>query len=401
MTEAIPVPHGLPIDRDRRCPFDPPPELARLRAERPISRMIYPDGHEGWLVTGYHAARALLADPRLSSRSENRRTAVLTDPVKTGLAGAGPGMISRMDPPEHTRLRRLLIGEFTVHRMKQLEPRIQELAEQHIDEMRRQGPPADLVQAYALPIPSLVICELLGVPYEDRKTFRHDSRRLLNLDTAPDEVAAAGASLIHYMSELIRDKRARPGSDLLSDLARGGELDDEEMTGLGMTLLVAGHETTANMLSLGTLALLEHPDQLRRLRQDPGLIDGAVEELMRYLSVVHASISRGALADIEIDGHVIKEGEVVTLSLPAANRDHGRFPDPDELDVSRSAIGHLAFGHGVHQCLGQQLARVEMRVGFTALLKAFPELRLAVPAEEIAFREHAFVYGVHRLPVTW
>ncbi|MFI7642675.1 cytochrome P450 [Nonomuraea sp. NPDC049400] len=246
-----------------------------------------------------------------------------------------------------------------------------------------------------------MICDLLGVPYADRDRFQHDTKVMFTLNAPIEEVTASIVSLAGYIGELIQRKRSDPDDDLLSDLIDGGELDDQELTAIGMTLLIAGHETTANKLSLGTFALLENPDQLSALRENPALIDGAVEELLRYLSVAHIGPGRAALEDIEIDGHLIKKGEAVTISLPAANRDPSRFPDPDRLDITRSASGHLAFSHGIHQCLGQQLSRIEMRIALTALLSNFPTLRLAVPAQEIPLRETSLVYGVDRLPVAW
>jgi cytochrome P450 len=389
---------ALPTDRDPRCPFDPPKGLL---GREPIGRMTYPDGHEGWLVTGYAAARAVLADPRFSSRMELRRSPTPHAMVQEAPRTAPPGVISRLDPPEHTHYRRLLTGEFTVRRMKLLEPKIEELAERQIEEMRRQGPPADLVQAFALPIPSLVICDLLGVPYADRERFQHDTAVMFSLDASAEAIMGAVGSLAAYLGELVARKRAESADDLLSGLITGGHLNDEELTNIALMLLVAGHETTANMLALGTYALLRDPDRLAELRRDPSLIKDAVEELLRYLSIVHIGPTRTALADVEVGGRLVREGEVVTISLPAANRDPGRFEHPDRLDFRRPATGHLAFGHGLHQCLGQQLARVEMRIGYTALLRAFPDLRLAVPAEEVPLRDSMLIYGVDRLPVAW
>ncbi|MEV4577661.1 cytochrome P450 [Nonomuraea jabiensis] len=389
---------ALPTDRDPRCPFDPPEDLL---GREPISRMTYPDGHEGWLVTGYAAARAVLADPRFSSRMELRRSPTPHAMAQEAPRPAPPGVISRLDPPEHTHYRRLLTGEFTVRRMKLLEPKIEELAEWQIEEMRRQGPPADLVQTFALPIPSLVICDLLGVPYADRERFQHDTAVMFSLDASAEAIMGAVGSLAAYLGELVARKRVESADDLLSGLITGGTLNDEELINIALMLLVAGHETTANMLALGTYALLREPDRLAELRHDPSLIKDAVEELLRYLSIVHIGPTRTALADVEVGGRLVREGEVVTISLPAANRDPGRFERPDRLDFRRSATGHLAFGHGLHQCLGQQLARVEMRIGYTALLRAFPDLRLAVPAEEIPLRDSMLIYGVDRLPVAW
>ncbi|MGW1195774.1 cytochrome P450 [Streptomyces sp. NPDC002536] len=403
MSETLPVPHGLPMDRDAG-PFDPPRQITRLREARPVSPMVFPDGHQGWLVTGYEAVRRLLADTRFSSRQD---IGVLHIPYETpGMPAATepspqiPGMFVAMDPPDHTRLRRKLIGAFTVKRMKQLEEHISEIAERQLDGMARLTPPVDLVKEFALPVPSLVICELLGVPYEDRETFQVNSAKFLVKEQSLDEKMAAWDALTTYLAELVTRKRAEPGEDILSDLARDDDLSIEELIGIAFLLLLAGHETTANMLALGTFALLEHPEQLAALRAEPELMPDAVEELMRYLSVGDI-FYRYATEDIELGGETIGKGSTVVVSLLAANRDPLRFADPDTLDVRRQARGHLSFGHGVHQCLGQQLARVEMRAGFDGLLRRFPTLELAVPAGEVKLRTDMNIYGVHELPVTW
>lgn len=386
-----------PLPTVRTRPFDPPAELGRLRAEHPISRLAYPDGHLGWLVTGHAAARAILADPAFSARSELQRR-----PVGHGTREpAGPGIFINMDAPDHTRYRRLIAGQFTVRRMRKLEPRIEEITADRLDAMERRGPPLDLVESFALPVPSLVICELLGVPYRERERFQQDTAVIASLDATAEQARAATADIARYLRELVLRKRADPAGDLISDLVRGGELNDEELTGVAVMLLIAGHETTASMLSLGTLALLSDPSQSARLRADPSLMGGAVEELLRYLSIIHLGPTRTAVKDIEFYGVRIAAGETVTISLPAANRDPGRFPDPDELLLTRPTGGHVAFGHGIHQCIGQQLARVELRVGLNALLRRFPELRLAVAQEDIGFRTDAITYSVRSLPVTW
>ncbi|WP_147942901.1 cytochrome P450 [Microbispora sp. CSR-4] len=398
MTEATPRLATYPLARERA--FDPPDELARRRAEAPIQRMTYADGHEGWLVTGYAEARAILADNRFSTRPEllhspiPQRSEFRSEPLT-------PGFFIRMDAPAHTRYRRLLTGQFTVRRMKQLEPRIQEITESRLDAMEREGAPADLVESFALPIPSLVICELLGVPYEDRGKFQHDSAVLLNLSSSIEEGRAAVQDLYSYLHGLVLAKAKEPADDILSGLVAGGELTHEEIGGVGLLLLIAGHETTANMLGLGTFALLTNPDQLAVVRDDPAAVENAVEELLRYLSIVHIGPTRTALEDVEVGGCLIRAGEAVTLSVAAANRDPERFEGGDTLDVTRPAHGHLSFGHGIHQCLGQQLARIEMRIAYPALLRRFPNLRLAVPAHEVPMRSNMAIYGVHRLPVLW
>lgn len=403
MSSTTTVPHGLPMDRDAG-PFDPPTAISRLRAERPVSPLIFPDGHRGWLVTGYDATRQLLADTRFSSRQDIGIVHVPYEtpgmPVPTGPSPQIPGLFVAMDPPDHTRLRRKLTGAFTVRRMKQLETHIAEVVEQQLDAVARLTPPVDLVTAFALPVPSLVICELLGVPYADRATFQVNSAKFLLRDQSLTEKMAAYGTMTGYLAELVTSKRAAPGADLLSDLARQDDLTVEELTGIAFLLLLAGHETTANMLGLGAFALLEHPDQLAELRADPSLIPDAVEELLRYLSVADI-FYRYATETIELGGETIEAGSTVVVSLLAANRDPRRFDNPDTLDVHRSARGLVSFGHGIHNCLGQQLARIELRAGFAGLLRRFPTLELAVPADEVPLRSDMNIYGVHELPVTW
>jgi cytochrome P450 len=384
---------GLPTDR--RHPLDPPEKIAEIRASEPLARMTFPDGHVGWLATGQHVARAVLASPAFSNRLDLARP-----PIPVGARGQlsfemPPGMFNRMDPPDHTRIRRMLTGQFTVRRMKELEPRIAEITREHLDAIEQAGPPADLVPSFCLPVPSLVICELLGVPYSNRERFQHDSAALLNLESQAEEVTNAWVSVRALLGEIIDAKRHRLGDDLLSGLIAEDELTREELVTVGMVLLIAGHETTANMLSLGTYTLLNHPDQRAALLADPAT---AVEELLRYLSIVHIGPVRTAVEDVEIDGHLIKAGDTVAISLPGANRDPRKFHHPDSLDVTSDAQGHVAFGHGIHQCLGQQLARIEMRIGFAALLRRFPTLRLA---GEVRFRDTMSIYGLHNLPVAW
>ncbi|NJP94432.1 cytochrome P450 [Nonomuraea sp. FMUSA5-5] len=376
----------LPTSRDPRCPFDPPPELRGLP---PMSRLEFADGHLGWLATTAEAARTVLGDPRFSARRELKHAPVrFTTPGETGRP-APPGFFGAMDPPEHTRYRRLLTGQFTVRRMRLLEPRIERIAADHLDAMAAAGPPVDLVSAYALPIPSMIICELLGVPYEDHEFFQDRSLRLV---AAGGDVARATADLAAYLGKLVGRKRAEPGDDLISGLT--ADLTDEELVNVAMILLVAGHETTANMLALGVFALLETGTPYE---------EGAVEELLRWLSIVQLGApSRAATQDVEVAGTLVRAGETVALSLPVVNRDPALFERPDVLDPARTeARRHLSFGHGVHQCLGQQLARIELRIGYGALFERFPGLRLAVPPDQVPLKQDGAVYGVACLPVTW
>ncbi|MFI7105963.1 cytochrome P450 [Nonomuraea sp. NPDC050227] len=390
------APVTLPVTRPAGCPFDPPAGLAELREQAPVTPLDFPDGHRGWLVTGHAEVRAVLADRRFSSRYEflHHPTAAIGP-----LPAAPPGDLTGLDAPEHTRYRRLLTGRFTVRRMNLLTERVRQITADHLDAMERLGPPADLVRVFAQPIPALMICELLGVPYADRDAFQHHAAALAGVDTDEQEQLAAYAELQRYMDGLIEAKRDRPADDLLGDLT-ATDLTDEELAGVGTFLLAAGLDTTANMLALGTYALLSDPAQLDVLRAEPERAAQAVEELLRHLTIAHTGV-RAALEDVELAGRLIRAGESVVVSLSAANRDPRRYADPDRLDLRRDATGHLSFGHGIHQCLGQQLARVELRTALPALVTRFPGLRLAVAPEEVPVRAGTDIHGVLSLPVRW
>ncbi|WP_026058719.1 cytochrome P450 [Streptomyces sp. SS] len=394
MSESVHTVTTLPAERRTGCPFDPPAELLDARQHGPISRYTHPGGKPGWLITGYDMVRAVLADPRFSSRKD------LMNVVDFALPPAPPGEFLLMDDPEHSRYRKPLVGKFTVRRMRMLTERIEQITADCLDAMEEAGPTTDLVTAFAKPIPTIVICEILGVPYEDRASFQEQIDAFMGGEVSDEELIAAYTATQEYLARLVAAKRAHPTDDVLSELT-DGDLTDEELKGISLILLAAGFDTTANMLSLGTFALLRNPEQLAALRADPALTDGAVEELLRYLSVAK-TFHRTALEDVELGGQTVKAGTTVLLSYNTANRDPDRFDDPHTLDVRRQAAGHLAFSHGIHQCLGQQLARVEMRVAFRALIDRFPTLRLAVPAEEVVLRpETADIFGVKSLPVTW
>lgn len=398
---ASPGAEPVVLPTARSNPFDPPAELAHWRGQGPLRRLAYPDGHLGWLVIGDRLARAVLTDPRFSARADLIRSPVRRPGAEPFLGQpALPGWFVDMDPPEHTRFRRLLAGQFTVRRMNDLRPRVERIVDDHLDAMERAGPPVDLVQAFALPVPSLTICELLGVAYADRGEFQRHSTTLFSLDSSAEDGAAAMRALTDYLRHLVRHKRNHPADDLMSRLAEADGLTDDEAAGVGVLLLTAGHETVASMLGLGAFLLLRHPDQAAALRSGRAGVDQAVEELLRYLSIFHLGVPRTAVDDVELHACRIRAGECVTIMLPAANRDPDRFDDPDRLDLARPSKGHLALGYGVHQCLGQHLARVELKVGYAALLRRFPTLRLAVPAETVAVGGAGF-YGVHRLPVAW
>jgi cytochrome P450 len=400
MTE-VPV---MPLHM-RRTRFDPVEELVRTRDAEGVRRVMTAFGMPAYLVTRYEDVREVLSDAR---RFSNAGVQSIAPPGSPGLsveemARMRAGQMLAFDPPEHTRLRRMLTPEFTVRRMRGLEPRIAEIVDAALDDLEQAGSPADLVSAFALPVPSLVICELLGVPYADRADFQRRTGRLLDMSLPMDARMALRLESREYMAGLVAQAQADPGEDMLGMLVRehGDDLSTAELTGIASLLLVAGHETTSNMLGIGTLALLRHPEQLAMVRDDPAQVEPAVEELLRWLSIVHSGVPRTTTTEVELAGHTIPAGELVVLALPAANRDPALVEEPDRLDVTRGAPGHVAFGHGVHHCLGAPLARMEMRIAFPALLRRFPHLALAVPFDDVDFRAYHVVYGLHSLPVTW
>ncbi|WP_335975416.1 cytochrome P450 [Streptomyces sp. CA2R106] len=404
---AAPSEHlAYPAPRASGCPFDPPPSLLALQEEdAPLARARIWDGTSPWIVTRYDQLRALLGDPRLSSDTTHDGF-----PFRNA-AGQVSDRVRRtfitMDDPEHARLRRMVTGPFAIRNVEALRPSVQAIVDDLIDRLLAGPKPADLVEAFATPVPSLVICELLGVPYTDHDFFQRNTRVVVRRTSTPDEVVAAQTALIDYLDDLLGDKLTRPGDDLLSKLA-GQRVDTGQMTRreaaqMGVLLLSAGHETTANMIALGTVALLRHPEQLALLRgtDDPKVVAGAVEELLRYLTITHSGRRRVALEDIELDGQVIRAGEGVILAGDVANRDPRAFPDPHRLDLTRDARHHVAFGFGVHQCLGQPLARVELQVVYSTLYSRIPTLRLAVDPDQLEYKHDGLVYGVYELPVTW
>jgi cytochrome P450 len=386
----------------RRNGFDPVEELARARDGEGVVRVETPFGLPAYLVCRHEDVRQVLSDPaRFSSAVSPFLGSGEVDEEE--MAKLRAGSLIEFDPPEHTRLRRMLTPEFTVRRMRRLEPRITEIVEAALDGLERADKPADLVAHFALPVPSLVICELLGVPYADRAEFQERSVRLLDTSLPMEQQIAARREDRAYMAGLVARAQADPGEDLLGMLVRehGEDLSTDELIGIAGLLLLAGHETTSNMLALGTLALLRHPDQLALIRDDPARIEPAMEELLRWLSIVQALPPRRTTTEVEIAGHAIPAGSLVICSLPAANRDGAFIDDPDTLDIARGAAGHVAFGHGVHHCLGAPLARMEMRIAFPALLRRLPGLALADPDAQADFRVFSFVYGLNSLPVTW
>jgi cytochrome P450 len=389
----------------RRDGFDPVPDMAAMRDDEGVREVDTAFGMPAFLVARHADVKAVLAD---SARFSNESRRAFDAPGAPEFSDEEreqmrAGNLLGVDPPEHTRLRRMLTPEFTVRRMRRLEPRIIEIVDDHLDAMEKAGAPADVVADFALPVPSLVICELLGVPYADRAEFQERTSKLLDISLPMDERMDLGRESREYMADLVARAQAEPGEDMLGMLVRehGDDLTTDELIGIAGLLLIAGHETTSNMLGLGTLALLRHPDQLALVRDDPAAVAPAVEELLRFLGIVHSGIPRTTTEDVEVGGVAIPADSLVILALAAANRDPRVVADGDRLDITRDAAGHVAFGHGVHHCLGAPLARMEMRIAFPALLRRFPDLKLAVPFEEVGFRAFHFIYGLQSLPVTW
>jgi cytochrome P450 len=392
----------------RSYPFGPPdalrihPYYEHLREQEPVSRVRLPYGGQAWLAVRYADVRTVMGDPRFS-----RAAALTRDEPRLGPTPLPAGILT-MDPPEHSRLRRLVAKAFTVRRTEQLRGRAQEITDGLLDAMIAAGPPADLVPALARPLPVAVICELLGVPFADRGDFELWSRALLTLD-APDsdQIRAYLRSLRDYMAGLVEQRRQAPTDDLIGALVLARDeqdrLSEEELVSLCIGLLAAGHETTANQIGNFVVVLLTNPDQLHLLRDRPDLLPSAVEELLRYVPMApSAAVPRWATEDVELsDGTIVRAGEAVLPARTVANRDPAVFADPERVDITRSPNPHLGFGHGVHHCLGAQLARVELQVALGALLARCPDLRLAVAAAELAWRPGMAIRGPLALPVTW
>jgi cytochrome P450 len=396
MTQTLPV---IPAPRAAGCPLAPPADFAAWRESDGLQQAVW-QGKEVWMISRYADIRAALVDPRLSANT-------MAYSVETTPEQDAPAIFPRLDDPEHNRLRRMMTRDFTFRRGETMRPQIQELVDGFLDDIIAAGPPADLVRAFALPVPSLVICLLLGVPYDDHEFFQRAGSTGLDSHATEEQKAQSSLALFTYMTELVARKEREPGDDmmtrLITDHVATGELSRETAAMNGVIMLAAGHETTANMISLGTLALLEHPDAFARLHDtdDPAEVAMIVEELMRYLTIVHSLIDRVATEDLTIGGQLIRAGETVLMNLPAGNYDPAFVERPDAFDAGRGTRGHLGFGFGVHQCLGANLARVEMQVALSTLARRLPGLRLVVPAEQLTFQNTKEIYGVTELPVTW
>jgi cytochrome P450 len=383
----------MPLRRDG---LDPVAELGQKRATEPISKISLPFGFNAWLVTGYEENKKVLAN-----------TAGFSNDFTNLVGAAGvtedqnPGGLGFADPPVHTRLRKVLTPEFTMRRLNRLTPRIHAIVEDQLDQMAKADKPVDLASYFALPIPSLTICELLGVPYEDRDDFQRLSTARFDLFGGASASLGAISESLTYLLDIVRKQRENPGDGLLGQLVKehGDDIDDRELAGLADGLLTGGLETTASMLTLGALVLLRDRDAFVRIRDDDDAIDDFVEELLRYLTVVQVAFPRFAREDIEIGGVTIAKGDIVVCSLSGGNRDSVLGENMEEFDFARPATSHLAFGYGAHRCIGAELAKMELRAAYPALVRRFPEMRLAVEPADLAFRKLSIVYGVEELPV--
>ena len=388
----------------RSCPFDPPPELVKDQKRHPIKRIKILDGSEPWLVTGYKEVREILSDRRMSSDSTNPKFPFTAHSTQARRK-VSRSFIS-MDSPEHLRLRRMVTRDFMVSHTRAMQPRVQEIVDGLIDAMLAGPQPADLIEAFALPVPSLVICEMLGISDSHRKLFHDVSRTMISRLSTADQTAQASRDMHALLRRVVDEKKKEPEDDLISRLVveqmRTGAMDREEIVNTCELLLVAGHETTANQIGLSTLVFLQHPELLERLRtsDDPAVVANAVEEMLRYLSIIQNGLKRVATEDFEFHGQHIRAGDGVVVAIDAANRDEDAFPNPNEIDFDRKVRHHVAFGFGMHQCLGQPLARLELEVVYSTLFRRIPTLALAIPFDQVEFK-NSIVYGLAALPVTW
>lgn len=391
----------------QKSPFTPVGDADRRSLDGPVSRVRLPTGGWAWLITRHADVKQALRSDAFSAEMTRPGFPLLRRLPPPQSPTDGRGAFIRMDGADHARLRRMLTGEFMIKNIRRIEPMITDIVERLLDDMSAAGAPTDLVANFALPFPSLVICHLLGVPYEDHTFFQDRSRTLLDRTSDIDQIRVAIQGLRDYLRGLIEAKRADPdrGDDLLSRLiterVETGELDRDELVGMGLLLLIAGHETTANMIGLSTLLLLQHPEHFAALHDKPEIADGMVEELLRYLTIVRTGLPRLALRDVEIGGQPIRAGEGAIALLSLANRDEEAFGDGAEFDPYREAHQHVAFGFGIHQCIGQPLARAELRVALVRLAQRFPQLKLATDPAAVPVRNMSVVYGLAELPVTW
>jgi cytochrome P450 len=398
---SLPELARFPFSRPQ--PLDPPPMYATARGERPILPVQLWNGRRAWLITRYDDATSVLSDPRFSA--ELQRPGFPTISEGREAVDKEERAFIGMDDPDHGRFRRMVTREFSVKRMQEMAPQIADIVDSLLDELLAAGPPADLVEDVAVRLPSMVMCDFIGSPYEDHKLIMASQRARHQVAGAANDAVEGSRRLVEYALQLIHSKEEQPGDDLVSrlvaDYLRTGKATREQLSQTIAILLRAGHDTTANMISLGTLVLLSNPEQIEDLRSNLAVARTAVDELLRYLSPVQYAPRRLALEDVELRDVMIPKGEGVYILAASANRDEAVFPDSDRLDVHRDASHHLAFGFGVHQCLGQPLARIELQIFFPKLFQRIPSLRLATSPSELVFKDNMQVYGVEKLPIAW
>jgi cytochrome P450 len=394
---------AFPMQKATGCPLDPPPEYAELRTERPVAKARLWDGKEVWLITGYDEIRSIFTDPRISVDNTQPGYPWLSEQAKTVVLTGGVTPVGRMDPPEHTAMRRMLGQGFLVKKIQGMRGELEALVNGLIDDIMAGPRPVDLVAALAMPVPATALGWILGVPPADQRLISLVPR-LFDEDSGLDGAMAARAELFKYMEDLITLKESDPGDDIISTLVgyhQRGELSRPSVLIQSVTLVAAALDTTRSMITNGILALLQHPEQAAALIANPDLASAAVEELLRYTVVTEFASKRVAAADIEIAGEVIRAGDGIICLISAGNRDEKVFTDPDTLDIRRSPRQHLGFGAGIHTCIGKQLARMELEVVYGTLFRRIPGLRLAVPFDEVVFRNTFDVQGAKALPVTW
>jgi cytochrome P450 len=397
--------HIVPPIHARRTWFDPDPELGRLREEQPVSRIRMPWGVDAWLVTRYDDVRAVLGDADTFDIDASSLSLIgVLQPEQPSAVSSDEAAEeqAQAEALTHAKIRRLLLPEFTARRTRELAPRVEALVEEHLDELEQAGSAADLIARFARPIPLLVICELAGVPRSERAEFQHWNTIRLDMTSDPAAQGIAVERAHAHMSAMVREQRKQPGEGVLGRLVgeHGHEFDDATLTGLVDMLLLAGYESTASMIGLGVLLLLRNPEQ-RALVCDDNTADGAIEEMLRYLSVGHTTMPRVARTDAVVGETKIAAGDIVMCSLPGANRDPDFITDPDRVDLGRDPCAHVAFGYGVHSCFGAPLARMQLRFAYQRLFGRFPSLRLAIPPEDVQFQMASISYGILSLPVSW
>jgi cytochrome P450 len=395
MTEAPPYP------QIRTCPYQPPEGYRAIGEQGPVLKVTLYDGREAWMVTGFKESREILTHPNLSSQRTHPGFPIVAPRFRSAIA-RNLAMIA-MDPPQHDVYRRYLNPHFSLKAVRRMRTDIEQVVSGFVDAIVEHGPPADLISMLAVPLPSLVICRHLGVPYEDHDFFQDSSGKVML--GSEEESATAGQNLVDYLDKMTQREIDHPTDGLIGTLVRErvqtGEMTHDDLVSIALVLLIAAHETTSSSLALGVITLLEHPGQYARLRADMSLLPKAIEEILRYVSTTDLVATRVAKGDIEIAGHHIKAGEGVLVSGTIANRDDSVHQRPDDFDVTRSDTHHVTFGFGIHQCLGQNLARLELELAFDQLLTRLPDLRLAVDVDELPIRGAGTVQRVLELPVAW